>query len=314
MAVSRLAQRRLALVLVLVAGWAAAWAVARPPGPPVRCGGAVRCAVSNAYGVWGDRKDCWASAVVYPTTEEEIRAAVARAKQSNQKVKVVSGFSHSIPKLVCPSAAGESIVISTAKLNSRIEVDVENRLVTADSGVGLRALIDAVEAAGLSLAAAPYWEGVSVGGMISTGSHGSSWWGRGGAVHDHLVALRLVVPAARDRGFAEIIELDGGDEAFNAAKVSLGLLGVISKVGSLVDRLALLHFLLLIVGFFPAGDVLAGAGIQEEHQAFLPRRRTVSGRVHGARRNTRVRRHHLVPLTAHGRVQARRQSPLEQLR
>ncbi|CAA6666009.1 unnamed protein product [Spirodela intermedia] len=160
--------------------------------------------------------ECWASAVVYPTTEEEIRAAVARAQQSCQKVKVVSGFSHTIPKLVCPSSVGESIVISTAKLNSHIEVDVENRRVTADSGVGLRALIDKVEAVGLSLVAAPYWEGFVVGKR----------WRRprpsGGA------------PAScsgrESSGFAEIIELDGGDEAFNAAKISLGLLGVISKV------------------------------------------------------------------------------------
>ncbi|EEE55207.1 hypothetical protein OsJ_03060 [Oryza sativa Japonica Group] len=64
----------------------------------------------------------------------------------------------------------------------------------------------------------------------STGSHGSSWWGRGGAVHDHVVALRLVVPAGAADGWAKVVALRRGDALFNAALVSLGLLGVISKV------------------------------------------------------------------------------------
>lgn len=105
-----------------------------------------------------------------------------------------------------------------------------NRRVTADAGVGLRDLIDKVEAAGLSLVAAPYWEGVSIGGLISTGSHGSSWWGRGGAVHDHVESLILVVPAPAAEGHAKVITLRRGDPLFNAASVSLGLLGIISQV------------------------------------------------------------------------------------
>lgn len=223
---------RLVLLLgpLLVIALAPAGTVAKPPGLPVVCHGATRCIVSNAYGAWGDRKECSASAVVYPTTEEEVQSAVARAGRENLKVKVVSGFSHTIPKLACPSGAAGSLLISTARYNSRVEVDVGNRVVTADPGVGLRELVDAVEAVGLSLVAAPYWEGVSIGGLVSTGSHGSSWWGRGGAVHDHVVGLHLVVPAGRAEGFAKVIRLDAGDALFNAARVSLGLLGVISKV------------------------------------------------------------------------------------
>jgi FAD/FMN-containing dehydrogenase len=93
-------------------------------------------------------------------------------------------------------------------------------------------VIDAAEAAGLSLPASPYWEGVSVGGAISTGSHGSSWWGRGGAVHDHVVGLTIVVPAGLNQGWARVLPLAKGDALFPAALVSLGLLGVVSKVST----------------------------------------------------------------------------------
>uniref|UniRef100_A0A5B7C0D8 L-gulonolactone oxidase n=1 Tax=Davidia involucrata TaxID=16924 RepID=A0A5B7C0D8_DAVIN len=210
---------------------------AMPPPSPVQCN-KTGCTLYNSYGVWGDRKDCHVPKILYPTTEEELRLAVANANKNKLKVKVVSKFSHTIPKLACPSErqSGNSILISTEKYNSTIKVDAANLAVTADSGVGLRALIDRVEEAGLSLVAAPYWEGVSVGGLISTGAHGSSWWGKGGAVHDHVVGLSLIVPAKESEGYAKIIRFNAQDPLLNAAKVSLGMLGVISKVTFSLER------------------------------------------------------------------------------
>lgn len=201
-----------------------------PPASPVNCN-ATGCTLSNAYGVWGDRKDCSFPQIVYPKTEQDIVSAVASASKSKLKVKVVSKFSHTIPKLACPGTGlGNSMVISTENYNSAIEINSEKMSVTVDSGVGLRDLIDTVSKAGLSLVASPYWEGVSIGGMISTGAHGSSWWGRGGAVHDHVVGMSLVVPGTKQEGYAKVIRLNGQDLLLNAAKLSLGLLGVISKV------------------------------------------------------------------------------------
>ncbi|KAJ8638148.1 hypothetical protein MRB53_012415 [Persea americana] len=201
-----------------------------PPRPLVLCD-SLGCNVSNAYGRWTDPTPCRASTIVYPRTEEEIRQAVATATRKNLKVKVVTGYGHSIPKLTCPSSPPEnSMLISTAAYSSSIEVDPQNLRVTADSGVGIRDLIDRVEEAGLSLVASTYWEGASLGGVISTGSHGSSWWGKGGAVHEQVVGLSLVIPAGPSEGYAKIIRIDGGDPLFDAVRVSLGVVGVISKV------------------------------------------------------------------------------------
>lgn len=211
-------------------------ALAVPPRPPVRCGGDgdAGCVLSNAYGAWSsDRADCPVDAVAYPSSEAEVVAAVARAASTAARVKVVSGFAHTIPKLACPGGgANGTLLISTARLAAGVDVDAAARTVTADGGAPLRAVIDAAEARGLSLVAAPYWEGVSVAGLLATGSHGSSWWGRGGAVHDHVVGLRIVVPADEDEGWAKVLALKPGDELFPAALVSLGLLGVVSKVNS----------------------------------------------------------------------------------
>lgn len=143
----------------------------------------------------------------------------------------MSKYSHTIPKLACPSSqTNNTMLISTELYSSGIEIDLENRVVTADAGVGLRNLINKLDQAEMSLVASPYWEGLTVAGLISTGAHGSSWWGRGGSVHDHVVGLSLVVPGSDSEGFAKVLRLEGSDPLLKAAKVSLGVLGVISKV------------------------------------------------------------------------------------
>ncbi|KAK2999245.1 hypothetical protein RJ639_039822 [Escallonia herrerae] len=223
-------------LLLPVILWGVASTLAMPPPPPVQCN-STGCTLHNSYGVWGDRKDCRVPSITYPSNQQELLQAVANATRSNLKVKVVSKFSHTIPKLACPQTPSRNaILLSTEKYNASIDVDPAGRTVTADAGVGLRNLIDRVEKEGLSLVSAPYWEGVSVAGVISTGAHGSSWWGRGGAVHDHVVGLTLVVPAKESEGYAKVVSLGTKDPLFNAARVSLGMLGVISKVKFSLDQ------------------------------------------------------------------------------
>ncbi|KAG5591990.1 hypothetical protein H5410_042504 [Solanum commersonii] len=204
---------------------------AMPPPNPIKCNDInSNCQLSNSYSVWGDRQTCHAPNIVYPTTEEQLRQELANANKNNLKVKIVTKFSHTIPKLACPSNSKNSLFISTEKYDSTIDINMERLTVTTDGGVGLRKLIDTIEKAGLSLVASTYWEGVTVAGVISTGAHGSSWWGKGGAIHDHVIGLNLIVPVNENEGYAKIIKLTPQDPLFNAAKVSLGLLGIISKV------------------------------------------------------------------------------------
>ncbi|KAI4379924.1 hypothetical protein MLD38_006161 [Melastoma candidum] len=227
---------RVVLVVVVTVLAVVGTATAMPPPSPVTCDSS-RCVLQNSYGVWGDRRDCVIHNLTYPSTEEDLRLAVAYATRNHLKVKVVSKFSHTIPKLACPGeGAGRSLLISTEKYSNNIEIDTSGLVVRVDAGVPLRMLIDRVEEAGLSLVAAPYWEGVSVGGLISTGAHGSSWWGKGGSVHDHVVGMSLILPGKQSEGYAKIVELARNDPLLKAAKVSLGMLGVISKVNLSLER------------------------------------------------------------------------------
>ena len=69
-----------------------------------------------------------------------------------------------------------------------------------------------------------------VGRMLRTEAHGSSKCGRGSAVHDYAVEIRIVSPGGPKDGFVKVRTLNESHAELDAAEVSLGVLEVISQV------------------------------------------------------------------------------------
>ncbi|XP_010451193.1 PREDICTED: probable L-gulonolactone oxidase 4 [Camelina sativa] len=209
-----------------------AFASSTPPPDPVKCeSGNTICTVTNSYEAFPDRSICEAAKVAYPRTEAELVFVVAAATKAGQKMRVVTRYSHSIPKLVCTDGK-DGILISTKFLNNVVRTNPDAKTLTVESGVTLRQLIEEAAKLELALPYAPYWWGLTVGGMMGTGAHGSSLWGKGSAVHDYVTEIRMVSPGSVSEGYAKVWVLSEAmnPEEFNAAKVSLGVLGVISQV------------------------------------------------------------------------------------
>ncbi|KAJ8533086.1 hypothetical protein K7X08_015975 [Anisodus acutangulus] len=253
-----------------------------PPEDPIKCSSKTNfnCTITNSYGAFPDRTICKAAQAVFPTTEEEIISIVANATREKRKMKVATRFSHSIPKLVCPDGE-EGLLISTKFLNKILKVDQENMTMTVESGVTLRQLISEAAKAGLVLPYTPYWWGLTIGGLIGTGAHGSSLWGLGSSVHDYIVQLRIVTPDEAANNYAKVWTLKHGNPEFDAARVSLGVLGVISQVTLKLQPVFKRSITLLERNDSDLGDEAAKFGRQHEFADFTwyPSQRKVVYRI-----------------------------------
>ncbi|KAH9731269.1 putative L-gulonolactone oxidase 6 [Citrus sinensis] len=236
-----------------------------PPEDPIKCSSSKNssCTITNSYGMFPDRSVCKAADVAYPTSEQEIISVVSAATIAKRKMKVATRFSHSIPKLVCPDGQ-DGLLISTKYLNKIINIDTEAMTITMESGVTLRQIIGESAKAGLALPYTPYWWGLTIGGLIGTGAHGSSLWGRGSSIHDYVVELRIVSSGGPDDGYAKVRVLNENDQDLDAAKVSLGVLGVISQVTLKLQPLFKRSITFLMKNDSELGDEAGSFGHQHE--------------------------------------------------
>lgn len=161
--------------------------------------------------------------VLMPRNLEQLVAIIKAAKEKGEKLRP-SGVGHSTNSIIL----GESPnYIRTNNLKRIGEISTYNGkdVVTVESGVTLGELTEHLAEKGFSLGFGfPAFRGLSIGGLVATGSHGTSR--KHPAVSAHYIeAVQMVLQDGT------VLNVDRSNpELFKAATVNLGMLGVVYQL------------------------------------------------------------------------------------
>src|SRR5258706_9254230 len=165
---------------------------------------------------WSGCQKCRPAERYFPASEEELAEAV---RQSTAGVRGV-GAGHSFSALVPTSEA----LISLDRLTGICAVDAAAERATCWAGTRIHDLGPPLATHGLALINQGDVDAQSLGGAFGTGTHGT---GRElGCLASCLAGFNLVTAA----GDVLICDKNQNRELFEAGRVSLGVLGIFSKV------------------------------------------------------------------------------------
>jgi FAD-linked oxidoreductase len=155
----------------------------------------------------------------WPRTAEAIADAVRDAARAGLVVRAL-GSGHSFT----PAAATDGVAIDLSSWTGVVAADASSGLVTVRSGTTLRDLNAALDALGLAMPNLGDIDAQTISGAICTGTHGTG--AALGGLATQVEALELVTA----EGEPLSVSATSHPEWLQAARVSLGALGVISTV------------------------------------------------------------------------------------
>jgi len=168
---------------------------------------------------WAGNQRCAPESIERPSTEQGLVRIVRQAADAGQRVKV-AGSGHSFTGI----ALTDGRLVQLDNYNRVLAIDREKLSATVQAGISIARLSDELDRNGLALENLGDINYQSISGAISTATHGT---GRQfGGIATQVTGFRLIT------GDGSIIECSAGKEQdlFNAARVGLGALGIISRV------------------------------------------------------------------------------------
>ena len=169
---------------------------------------------------WAGNQTASPRRVVTPGSTEEVAEAVRQAGEQGLTVRM-AGSGHSFT----PAAVTDGVLLRPDRLTRLRNEERASNLVTVEAGCRLQDLNEGLLARGLALANLGDIQEQTVAGAIQTGTHGT---GRDtGGIAAQVAGLELVLAD----GTTTACSADSGRrELFDAARVGLGALGVVSAV------------------------------------------------------------------------------------
>jgi len=164
---------------------------------------------------WAGNLTYHAIDLIEPATVGEVQQVLAK----NATVRVL-GTRHCFNTI----ADTEATLLSTAKLNKVIVIDPNSQTVTVEGGIRYGEFCKEIHNAGFAihnLASLPH---ISVAGACATATHGSGM--KNGNLATNVISMELVTA----NGDVLTISREKNPDMFNGAVVSLGTLGVVTKL------------------------------------------------------------------------------------
>jgi len=171
---------------------------------------------------WGKTVHCVPDYIFYPSQLEDLIAIVRFAGESNKRIRAVA-TGHSWSALV-PT---DDILVNVQKLNAvTLDLaDADHPRVTVECGATVLEVNTVLEKAGYALPFNVVLESVRFGGLIATGSHGSGWNHQ--TLSDLVYSIEIVDAHGALRTFKSGVD---SDEVMNAARLNLGMFGLIYRM------------------------------------------------------------------------------------
>lgn len=165
---------------------------------------------------WSGYQSCLPAARVAPENEDQLAELLRTSKGPIRPV----GAGHSFTPLV-PT---DGTIVSLRNFEGLVSHDADTLTATFGGGTKIGQIGEPLDAVGQALQNMPDIDEQTIAGAISTGTHGTGQ--ELGALHSFVTSLRLVTP----RGNVLDCSATQNREIFDAARVSLGSLGIITQV------------------------------------------------------------------------------------
>jgi L-gulonolactone oxidase len=168
---------------------------------------------------WSRELSCVPAAIEHPESREDVVATVRRAADAGRALRV-AGAGHSFTELV--PTEGTLLVLDA--MDRVLDVDRESGLVRVEAGITIHELSARLAGHGLALENLGDIDVQSIAGAMATATHGTG--GRLRNIPSQAVEVELVT------GEGEVVRCSAEQDpdAWRAARVSLGALGVLTAV------------------------------------------------------------------------------------
>ncbi len=168
---------------------------------------------------WSGHVSCRPTEICLPETEDQVTEIVQKAIRNNQKIRIV-GRGHSFSQLV----ETNDILVSLDKLSGLIEINDTKDEATVWAGTQIKQLGELLFEHGLAQENLGDIDVQSIAGATATGTHGTGV--TFGNIATQITKLTLV------NGKGELVHISKTEnsELLGAARISLGTLGIITRI------------------------------------------------------------------------------------